>query len=546
MNRQSGGGGTELLRALEAAFIRPADPNRLRVVVFLTDGYVGNEAEILAAIGKVVGDARIYAIGIGSSVNHYLLASMADLGRGAYVFVRPDESADDALEAFRSWVTLPYLTDLSIDWGVLPVADLAPERIPDVGSGQTLTLVGRYLGAGSGNVVVRGKIGGRYFEQTLRVVLPEREMKDEALASLWARTRIGALLRDAGNPVPPSVEAEVTDLALTYRLMSPFTSFVAIDDSRVVNPSGNPTTVCQALPIPESVSFEGVFGTDGPRGLRNEAAAEPEIEDGEGEADELIPVSKSAGAVPMVARDDKSTTHKFSSEFISDLPVAGRAYQNVVPISRGVQSPDGDGNPNVNGARERTFRTKLAGLPREFVGAREDGERLLDTAFRVLADLADDGRLSSAEGKPALAALLAAQRGSGAISESVAVHTVATWALAEAARDLPDDAWVRDAQKKAADYLIQLRQPTGWPTRLHGEIDAEATRWARLVLGWIAPASVQSVPVPAGEPSLQYAKLRAALAAARSGAALSASTGPSAFERLVRAISRGNLKAVKV
>jgi len=539
LNRQSGGGGTELLRALEAAFVRPADPNRLRVVVFLTDGYVGNEAEILAAIGKVVGDARIYTIGIGSSVNHYLLASMADLGRGAYVFVRPDESADDALEAFRSWVTLPYVTDLSIDWGSLAVADLAPERIPDLGSGQTLSVVGRYLKAGDGNVVVRGKIGGRYFEQTLRVSFPERETRHDALSSLWARARIGALLRDAGNPVPPSTEAAVTDLALSYRLMSPFTSFVAIDDSRVVNPTGNPATVRQALPMPESVSFEGVFGKDGPRGLRaNVQPAQQPLETSDAESDELQ--GGVEGGVPGGVVGGVSAGVMMQAPVVQlDRAVAARAKAEPA-------SADGDGNPNVHGARAREFKALTNPVAGDARLVRDGTELLLDSAFRVLADLADDGVLSPAEGKPALAALLAAQSRSGAISDSVPVHAAATWALAEAARSLPNDAWVRQAQKTAADYLIQLREPTGWPARAHGAVDAEATRWARLVLGWVAPTSVPAVPMPAGEPSRRYTQLRAAIAAAASGAAPPASTGSSAFERLVRSIGRGNLKLVNV
>jgi len=76
--------------------------------------------------------------------------------------------------------------------------------------------------------------------------------------------------------------------------------------------------------------------------------------------------------------------------------------------------------------------------------------------------------------------------------------------------------------------------------------DAEATRWTRLVLGWIAPASVHSVPMPGGEPSRRYVQLRAAIAAGKSGGKLPPASSSSAFDRLVRTISRGNLKVVKV
>jgi hypothetical protein len=556
-DRQQGGGGTEMLSALKAAFARPADPNRLRVVVFLTDGYVGNDDE--------------------SSVNHSLLDRMADLGRGAYVFVRPDESADDALEAFRSWVTLPYLTDLAIDWGALPVADISPERIRDLGSGQTLTLVGRYLNAAEGNVVIRGKLGGRYWEQMIHVVLPERKTDNEALAAVWARGRIQDLLRDSGQNLE-SVKAEVIALGLTYRLMSPYTSFVAVDDSRVVNPSGKSRVVRQALPLPDGVSFEGIFGTSGPAGLREEAETDEEPEDIDDELDNVTAgrgdaavvggvVGGVAGGVPggianntygraqggygqVVATPTPPPPRaKFSASFVADLPVAGRFYQNVMALPPGVAHADGDGNPNVNGAREQDFKSVVGGISfwdAGFADSRDSRERLLATSFRVLADLADDGKLSPADGRPALAALLAAQRGSGAIAEDVEVHAVAAWALAEAASITPSDPWVTQAKTKAVDYLVKLAQPKGWPRRPGRAVDAETTRWARFVLGSIQPMSVSSIPVPAGQPAGPYAQLRTALAAARSGGKAPKIAGQSSFERLLRTIGRGNLKVVRV
>ena len=83
----TGGGGTEMLQGFRAAFERPPDPDRIRIVIFLTDGHIGDEAGILEAIAGVVGEARIFTLGIGMSVNHYLLDRMADLGRGAYTSV---------------------------------------------------------------------------------------------------------------------------------------------------------------------------------------------------------------------------------------------------------------------------------------------------------------------------------------------------------------------------------------------------------------------------------------------------------------------------
>ena len=535
IERQQGGGGTEMLAALQAAFVAPADPNRVRIVVFLTDGYVGNEEQILAEIGKVLGDARIYTIGIGGSVHHYLLDRMADLGRGAYVFVRPDESADDALEAFRSWVTRPYLTDLSIDWGALPVADFGSERLRDLGSGQTMTLVGRYLSSGEGDVVVRGRLAGRAWEQRIRVKLPEKELKHEALGALWARGRIEGLMLGAVQGPSEAIRAEVTALALEYRLMSPYTSFVAVDDSRVVNPTGTSTTVHQAVPLPEGVSFEGIFGKEGPVPV----APEPITQQERTRAD-----SREA----RLSASPPGAATKYSAEFIQDLPVGGRFYQNVL-------APPPPPPPLPSRARDRDFMTtKVSGLssvapsraetrrarfesPRLDEGFMNADAHIVDAAFRVLADLADDGKISPAEGKPALAALLASQRTDGSMARNLGVHAVATWALAEAALALPSEPLVAKARAQALRFLVAAAKA--------GVSDAESALWARLVLRGLDPAAASSIVPPGTIASEAYESLRSALVASRTGRAEKPRPARTPFDRLLAAIGRRNLKVVR-
>ena len=536
VNGRTAGGGTEMLAALRTAFARPADPNRLRVIIFFTDGFVGNDDEILREIGAAPGHPRVYTVGIGSSVNRYLLDRMADLGRGAFVTIRTDERTDDALEAFRSWVTRPYLTDVTVDWGALPVVDVSPEVVRDLGSGQTLTLVGRYLFGAAGDVVVRGKLGGRHWEQTIRVELPDNERKHAPLASLWARGRIEDLLLLSPGRASDSVRAEVTALALEYRLMSPFTSFVAVDDSAVVNPSGVVRTIHQAIPLPEGVSFEAIFGKDGPAAMRDRGDAKPEEPDEDGNPNvngaRERDFKTQVGSDPLTAAFLASTasdsiervtviTSGAGAEFgrakggfaslksaATPPPAAGRFYQNIVV-------------PGV---------AKGNRLEQPADTSTDDRASLRDTAFRLLADLAEDGKLSPAAGKPALAALLAAQDSRGALADDVATHAIATWALAAAAKALPKEPWVDAAQRKAVAYLISTKTA-----------DAEATRWARLVLGRLRPASVVGIAMPAGEPSKEYARLRDAIAAGRSGAKAQRAAGRGPFDRLVATIGLGHL-----
>lgn len=538
-----GRGGTRMLEGFRAAFARPADPERLRLVVFLTDGYIGNERQILSAIRDVVGEARIFTLGIGSAVNHFLLDRMADLGHGAYLFVRADENTERAVDSFRSWVTRPYLTDLEVDWGALPVLDVVPEQPRDLFSGQTFKVVGRYAGAGEGTVTVRGRLGGSYWEQTLDVRLPHHQQSHSALASLWARHRIEELLMRPGARSSRSVEAEVTSLALEFRLMSPFTSFVAVDGTEIVNPDGTPRRVEQALPLPEGVSFEGVFGSRGPQALSSDGEGGPDLrpEDRAAEVTRSGPLTESVQVVAKATVVDLAkarTSTRFSDDFADELPVSGRSYTNVLRV-RGAAAPP----PPPSRARTRV-RKRVAAEPAVF-GASGAGDetapiaaaRLLESSLRVLADLAEDGVLSPAEGRPALAGLLAAQTRDGVVAEEPFVHAVATWALLESAAALAKDPWVTQASALARSHLERLAAEDG-------RLDEETSRWAALVLGRAGTSQVPEAVIPPDDASEMFRRVLAAIDAAHTGSVPEGCGGRSPFDRLVNAIPRGHLKIV--
>ncbi|HJL33812.1 MAG TPA: VIT domain-containing protein, partial [Polyangiaceae bacterium LLY-WYZ-15_(1-7)] len=167
-----GSGGTDALAGLRAAFAYPRDPSKLRIVVFLTDGYIGNEREILDEIQRRIGAARLFSFGVGSSVNRYLLEEMAREGRGDAAIVTLRDAPEEQVTAFYKRLQSPYLTDIEVDWGGLAVDRRFPERIPDLFAGQPLEVHARYRRAGRGTVRVRGRLAGRPFEQTLEVELP--------------------------------------------------------------------------------------------------------------------------------------------------------------------------------------------------------------------------------------------------------------------------------------------------------------------------------------------------------------------------------------
>ncbi|MEO1171478.1 MAG: VWA domain-containing protein, partial [Myxococcota bacterium] len=249
-----GMGGTEMLSGVRRALEGVPEPGRIRVVFFLTDGYIGNDAEILNAVQtENEAQARLFSLGVGSSVNRYLLAGMARLGRGEMQVMRHDAEPGPFVDRFYERVRNPVLTNVQVDWGGLPVEDTTPEITPDLFSGQPLLIHGRYSASARGTVTVRGEYGGRAFEQRIPVALPERAERP-AVASLWARTKI----RDYSDEETQCGECRrdaITEIALEHQLMSKYTAFVAVDRENVARGAEEKLIpVAQRLPLPEGVS----------------------------------------------------------------------------------------------------------------------------------------------------------------------------------------------------------------------------------------------------------------------------------------------------
>jgi Ca-activated chloride channel family protein len=250
-----GGGGTEMMKAIRAALEPSGDPEKVRIVCFMTDGYVGNENEIIAEIKKN-SNARVFSFGIGSSVNRFLLDKMAEEGRGEVEYVALNDDGSAAARRFHERVRNPLLTDVSIDWHGLPVSDIYPKRSPDLFSAKPVVIHGRYTAPAAGMLTLRGRMAGRPFTRNIQVNLPADQKEHDVLATLWARSRVEELM--SRDPLHPD-ETEVTRLGLDYRLMTQYTSFVAVED-RMVTRDGRPVRIEVPVEMPEGVSHEGVFG----------------------------------------------------------------------------------------------------------------------------------------------------------------------------------------------------------------------------------------------------------------------------------------------
>jgi Ca-activated chloride channel family protein len=259
IENQRGGGGTELLPALQRALSLPRPEGFSRTVVIATDGYVTVEKEAFDLIRAHLGDANMFPFGIGSSVNRYIIEGMARAGMGEpFIITRPEEAGNKA-EAFRKLIQTPVLTGIRLDFGKFQAYDVEPPAIPDVLAERPVIVFGKWRGKPEGNIRIEGIAGSRPFKEDIPVKRIKPLRTNQALRYLWARHRI-ALLSDYNSLAPTDERVkEVTALGLTYNLLTAYTSFVAIDKLIRVK-DAQATQVVQPLPLPQGVSDLAVGG----------------------------------------------------------------------------------------------------------------------------------------------------------------------------------------------------------------------------------------------------------------------------------------------
>ena len=275
LETREGGGGTEMMKAIRAS-LEPSDKqDHVRIVCFMTDGYVGNDMEIIGEVQKHP-NARVFSFGIGSSVNRYLLDNMAKYGRGEVEYVGMNDDGSAAARRFHERIRNPLLTDISIDWNGMQVDDVYPKTVPDLFGAKPVILTGRYAGNGKGVIRLKGKMSGREFVREIPVDFSSLAQHD-VLATLWARTRVDDLMSNdlqgaQQGTMSEELKQQIIQLGLNYRLMTQFTSFVAVEEM-IVTDGGQPRRIDVPVEVPEGVNRETAYGEE--RGLANLAMVQP-------------------------------------------------------------------------------------------------------------------------------------------------------------------------------------------------------------------------------------------------------------------------------
>jgi len=259
IRQQSGAGGTELLPAMQRALTLPRSEGFARTIVIATDGYVTVEPELFDLIGKHIGDANIFAFGIGTSVNRYAIEGMARVGAGEPYVVTRAEEAPAMAEKFRKYVQSPVLTQIKLNFGELETYDVEPSGVPDIFSERPVVVFGKWKGKPEGTIVLSGLSGKQKWEKRIDVAATRPLADNSALRYLWARSRVTQLSDYNNLQASDERVREITVLGIKYNLLTAYTSFVAID-AQPRRQGSEAVTVRQPLPMPQGVSDRALPG----------------------------------------------------------------------------------------------------------------------------------------------------------------------------------------------------------------------------------------------------------------------------------------------
>jgi Ca-activated chloride channel family protein len=260
IDKQRGGGGTELLSALRKGLALPRNEAFSRTMIIVTDGYIGAESAVFEEIQDNLNRTNVFSFGIGSSVNRYLIEAMAKAGQGEPFVVTKPQQAAAAAERFRRYVQAPVLTHIELEFNNFETYDLEPPAIPDLFANRPVIVFGKWRGQPGGTIGLTGSGGKEDYSQIVQVADTRPMEANRALRFLWARSRIARLSDFNAKLSNPDNKVEITTLGLTYNLLTAYTSFIAVHEV-VRNTEGPGDDVAQPLPLPKHVSNLAVGGS---------------------------------------------------------------------------------------------------------------------------------------------------------------------------------------------------------------------------------------------------------------------------------------------
>ena len=250
-------GGTEMLPPLHAALDDSHQAGGLRQVVFLTDGEVSNEQQLLDAIAASRGRSRIFMVGIGSAPNTYLMSRATELGRGSFTHIGSVAEVNERMRTLFDKLENPAVTDVA---AVFPEknASVSPSLLPDIYHGEPLVLAARVAKA-EGTLTVSGMVGDRPWTISLPL---DQASNAKGISKIWARRQIddAEVNLTLGKITQADADKRILQLALEHHLVTRLTSLVAVD-AKPLRPAHAPLTQADIpLQLPAGWDYKTLLG----------------------------------------------------------------------------------------------------------------------------------------------------------------------------------------------------------------------------------------------------------------------------------------------
>jgi len=261
LSNYNGSGGTELIAGMRTALALPTDKDVSRSLVLITDGYISAESDVFELIRNGANGTNIFPLGVGSSVNRHLIDGLARIaGNDSFVVTHSGETSD-AVERFRAAISSPVLTGITVTGDGFQPTDLQPRKLPDLFANRPLSLIGKWNGEPKGTLTLSGITGeGKTYEKTFEVSEAAKDMSNPSLPTLWARETVRSLADYAELTGKPEIIEEVTEVGLKYELLTPYTSFVAVDEMPRESEQAS-VPIIQALPLPSGTGNGAIGGS---------------------------------------------------------------------------------------------------------------------------------------------------------------------------------------------------------------------------------------------------------------------------------------------
>jgi Ca-activated chloride channel family protein len=250
-------GGTEMLPALQRALDGAENRGRLRQVIFLTDGAVGNEDQLFSVIRERLGDSRLFTIGIGSAPNSHFMRKAAEFGRGSFTYIGSTTEVQEKMGALFRKLEHPALTDITVELAHTAGVEILPMRIPDLYLGEPV-IVSIRASRLPEYIRFRGRFGGAAWETTLST---SKGKNREGLSVYWARQKIGSLTdTQLYGTEDAAIRQAIVDLALKHHLVSRYTSLIAVEMTLARPADHALSTHAIKTNLPEGWDYTSVFG----------------------------------------------------------------------------------------------------------------------------------------------------------------------------------------------------------------------------------------------------------------------------------------------